>query len=269
VDRETGDRMHLEHEFVVPAAPEETWQILLDPERVAVCLPGVTLDSVGGDVFAGRWRVRVGTVTATYRGTARLVEKDALEHVLLIDASGKEARGVGTGKASARVEMSPDDGSTRVTVDAEFSVSGRHGELGEEMIVRAGRKILDRFAASLVESIVSPEAEAATAPGSPERLARPEAPADEPAVEQAVEPVPAEVPEQNPTGTGTAAGEAANAPQLVVTTAAKDTAPEPLDLFAVAATTRGRNLVVTALVLVLLMIVWFQRRRVPCGRDEG
>jgi len=40
--------MLLEHRFVVPLQPDDAWAMLLDVERVAPCLPGVTLESVEG-----------------------------------------------------------------------------------------------------------------------------------------------------------------------------------------------------------------------------
>ena len=41
--------MELEHSFSVPVPVERAWDVLLDVERVAPCMPGATLDSVDGD----------------------------------------------------------------------------------------------------------------------------------------------------------------------------------------------------------------------------
>ena len=41
--------MELEHSFTVPVPEERAWEVLLDVERVAPCMPGATLDSVDGD----------------------------------------------------------------------------------------------------------------------------------------------------------------------------------------------------------------------------
>jgi carbon monoxide dehydrogenase subunit G len=42
--------MDLEHSFTVPVPADQAWEVLLDVERVAPCMPGATLDSVDGDV---------------------------------------------------------------------------------------------------------------------------------------------------------------------------------------------------------------------------
>jgi hypothetical protein len=55
--------MELEHSFTIPVTPEQAWQVLLDVERIAPCMPGATVDSVDGDVVTGRIKVKVGPVT--------------------------------------------------------------------------------------------------------------------------------------------------------------------------------------------------------------
>ena len=71
-----GAGMHLNHEFVVPVPVEQAWNVLLDVERIAPCLPGATVDSVEGDSFAGRVKVKVGPITVTYKGTAKFLQRD-------------------------------------------------------------------------------------------------------------------------------------------------------------------------------------------------
>ena len=94
--------MELEHSFSVPVSAERAWDVLLDVERVAPCMPGATLDSVEGDSIAGRIKVKVGPITMTYAGTAKFTERDRDAGVVTLEASGKETRGAGTASASVR-----------------------------------------------------------------------------------------------------------------------------------------------------------------------
>ena len=87
--------MELEHSFIIPVPPEQAWQVLLDVEQIAPCMPGATVDSVDGDVIKGRIKVKVGPVAMTYAGTARFVERDEQAH---IDHAG----GIGEGDARRR-----------------------------------------------------------------------------------------------------------------------------------------------------------------------
>ena len=68
--------MKLENSFTVPVPVEQAWQVLQDVERIAPCMPGATLDSVDGDAFAGRVKVKVGPIMLTYAGKATFAEKD-------------------------------------------------------------------------------------------------------------------------------------------------------------------------------------------------
>ncbi len=97
--------MELEHSFTVPVPLDRAWDVLLDVERVAPCMPGASLDSVNGDEIKGRIKVKVGPISMTYAGTARFTERDAATRVMKLEAAGKETRGAGTASATVRSEL--------------------------------------------------------------------------------------------------------------------------------------------------------------------
>ena len=72
--------MELVHEFSVPVPVEQAWQVLTDVERIAPCLPGAELTGVDGDAYHGQVKVKVGPITAQYRGMASFAEKDEARH---------------------------------------------------------------------------------------------------------------------------------------------------------------------------------------------
>ncbi|MBA9001215.1 SRPBCC domain-containing protein [Thermomonospora cellulosilytica] len=162
--------MELDHDFTVPVPVDQAWSVLLDVERVALCMPGATLDSIDGEEYTGRLRVRLGAMTITYRGTARIVEADESARSLTIEARGKEARGSGTAKATIRARMSEEDGATRVTVHTTLSVTGRPAQFGRNILAEVGSRLLSRFAKALAEELAenppaaaSPDGDKATA----------------------------------------------------------------------------------------------------------
>jgi carbon monoxide dehydrogenase subunit G len=87
--------MQLENEFSVPAPVSEVWKTLLDVERIAPRMPGATVERVDGDEVAGRVRVKVRPVTASYAGTARFVTKDEAAHRFVLEDNGRETRAQG------------------------------------------------------------------------------------------------------------------------------------------------------------------------------
>src|SRR5256886_3091781 len=108
--------MKLENEFRVEVPVEEAWRVLLDVERIAPCLPGAQLQEVEGDQYRGIVKVKVGPISAQYKGTATLAEVDEDARRIVIDASGRDTRGQGNAKATIVVTMTDDGGGTRVDV---------------------------------------------------------------------------------------------------------------------------------------------------------
>ena len=120
--------MELDHSFTVPVPPDQAWDVLLDVQKIAPCMPGAQVDSVEGDDVAGRMKVKVGPVSLTYKGTASFKDRDAAERSILMEASGKEMRGAGTASATVRAALSPENGSgdesTLVTMHTTLNVTG-------------------------------------------------------------------------------------------------------------------------------------------------
>lgn len=155
--------MDLEHEFTVPVPVEQAWPVLLDIERVAPCMPGASLDSIEGDDFTGRLKVKVGPVTVTYRGTAGFTQKDEQTHTATIEGSGKEARGSGTASATVNARLHEEGQSTRVKVDTTLQVTGRPAQFGRNVMSEVGAKLIDRFADCLAGQLSGTQEEAPAA----------------------------------------------------------------------------------------------------------
>jgi uncharacterized protein len=147
--------MEMDHSFTVPVPPDQAWDVLLDVQRIAPCMPGATVDEVDGDVVNGRIKVKVGPVSLTYKGTAKFTERDPEAHVVVLEASGKETRGAGTASANVRAAMAPDaSGSgTEVTMHTTMNVTGRPAQFGRGVMVEVGGKLVEQFAANLAKLI--------------------------------------------------------------------------------------------------------------------
>jgi carbon monoxide dehydrogenase subunit G len=147
--------MELDNVFSVPTPPARAWEVLLDVERIAPCMPGATVEEFDGEVVTGRIKVKVGPVSLTYRGTAKFVERDPEAQLVVLDASGKETRGAGTASATVRASLEPEESgeSTRVVIHTTMNVTGRPAQFGRGVIAEVGGKLIAKFADNLAQLI--------------------------------------------------------------------------------------------------------------------
>ena len=182
--------MQLEHQFRVPVPVAEAWDVLLDVERIAPCMPGATVESFDGETIVGRVKVKVGPIQVTYTGTARFTDKDETARRAVIEASAKEARGSGTATATITAQLQDDGGSaTNVTVTTDLAITGKPAQFGRGVMEEVGNKLLGRFADCLADTLGSGDATDSTTQAAAEPA--PAAPAAPPAATAAAEGSPA------------------------------------------------------------------------------
>jgi carbon monoxide dehydrogenase subunit G len=162
--------MELEHSFTVPVPADQAWDVLLDVERVAPCMPGATLDSVAGDEIKGKIKVKLGPVSMTYAGTARFTDRDRDAGVVILSASGKETRGAGTASATVRSELHGEGDQTEVTVHTSLNVTGRPAQFGRGVMADVSAKLIGIFAKNLADMLAAGNG-AAPEPAVPEPAA--------------------------------------------------------------------------------------------------
>jgi carbon monoxide dehydrogenase subunit G len=175
--------VQLENSFTVPVPIDEAWRVLLDIERIAPCMPGAALDTVDGDDFTGRVKVKLGPINLTYQGKASFVEKDEAAHKAVIDARGKDQRGNGTAAAVVTATLAAEGAITRVDVLTDLNITGRPAQFGRGVMTDVGNKLLGQFADKLAAQLGEGDAQgdaarasaaskaAATASGAVEEIA--------------------------------------------------------------------------------------------------
>jgi carbon monoxide dehydrogenase subunit G len=157
-----------EKSLVVDAPAAAVWELLTDPVRVASCLPGAAITGKEDDrTWAGTMTVKVGPVTASYRGKIHFERLDPAAREAEIAASGQETRGKGGADMRMRsrvVERGPAE--TEVTIVSDVNVVGVLAQFGRGMIQDVSDQLFIKFTDAMRRQLAAATAEAAASPGA-------------------------------------------------------------------------------------------------------
>jgi uncharacterized protein len=163
--------MELTQTFTVPVPIETAWKALNDPERIAPCMPGASLESVAGDSFTGSVKIKLGPIGLSYRGTARFVDVDPATRTVVIEGSGKDAKGNGSASATVTARLTEDAGTTTVATTTDLNITGKPAQFGRGVMNDVANKIVAQFAGNLATLLTSEEAAPAAAAAEPTQAA--------------------------------------------------------------------------------------------------
>jgi len=157
--------MELSNAFDVAAPIDRAWRVLTDLERIAPCLPGAQLQEVEGDEYRGVIKVKVGPVTAQYKGKATFVERDEATGRAVLAADGRDTRGQGNASATITAQLTPSDAGTHVVVDTDLKVTGKVAQFGRGVMADVSAKLMAQFVENLETTVLADEGAVGDAAG--------------------------------------------------------------------------------------------------------
>ena len=159
--------MELNHSFTVKQPIAETWQLLTALERIAPCLPGAQLEEVHGDVYKGGVKIKVGPITAQFKGEAQFAERNDADFKAVLKASGRDTGGKGNASATITAQLTPvDASSTTCNLVTDLSITGKVAQFGRGALADVSEKLLAQFSDNLNELIKTQGAAPAPAPAA-------------------------------------------------------------------------------------------------------
>jgi len=131
---------------------EKVWEAIQDPAVLARCLPGCeSLAVIGDDRYAMTVTAGVAAIKGSYAGEVSLSDKVAPSS-LTMRASGAGAPG--TIDAHVKVQLLPSaGGGTDLSYDADASVGGAIGGVGQRMLAGVTKKMAGQFFTALDRDI--------------------------------------------------------------------------------------------------------------------
>jgi uncharacterized protein len=165
--------MELTNDFTVNAPIDTAWETLTDVERIAPCLPGAQLTEIEGDTYRGLVKVKVGPITAQFKGQASFVEKDAAQHRAVLKAEGRDTGGKGNASALITAQLEPLAAEvTKVTVATDLTITGKVAQFGRGALADVSEKLLKQFVTNLESTVLT---NGAHAPSTADATAEPAA----------------------------------------------------------------------------------------------
>ena len=142
--------MDLNHSFTVKQPIDGAWKILTNLEALAPCLPGAELQEVHDDVYKGVVKIKVGPITAQFKGEAQFIEQDATNYRAVLKASGRDTGGKGNASATITANLtvvSPTETTCNVATD--LSITGKVAQFGRGAVADVSDKLLGQFSDNL------------------------------------------------------------------------------------------------------------------------
>jgi carbon monoxide dehydrogenase subunit G len=155
--------MKITGDATLQAPVERVYEALVDPAVLVRTIPGCRqLEQVADDTYRATVLAGVGSIKGTFAGEVRLSDREAPRSFTL-HASG--AGGPGTVSAVARVSLADaDGGGTLLRYDADATVGGVIGGVGQRMLTGVARRTADEFFAAVDRALAGePVAVAASA----------------------------------------------------------------------------------------------------------
>jgi len=140
--------VELDHEFSNGKPIDETWEAILDLERLVPCVEGGSVtESTGPDSVKAQIKVKMGAMSLTYAGTVTVTEQDPEAHRAVFQVKSRETRG--QGHANADVTFVLSDGGGKIHTAAQ--ITGKAASMGEGVMV----SVLDALIADFTQKLAN------------------------------------------------------------------------------------------------------------------
>jgi carbon monoxide dehydrogenase subunit G len=141
--------MTMTGEVTLPAERPKVWALLNDPETLKSAIPGCqSLEKAGDNGFAAVVKMKIGPVSATFKGKVELSDIVPLEGYTI---KGEGEGGIaGFAKGGAKVALADAPGGTLLRYDVDATVGGKIAQLGSRLIDGVAKNMADKFFTNFV-----------------------------------------------------------------------------------------------------------------------
>ena len=146
--------MKIADSFVVAAPVERTWRAIRDPQVVGTCLPGCEeIETVSPTFYRARIGVKLGPIAAKFAAEVEVIEEEPPVRVVTV-TRGEEGGRASNLRSENILTLAPaDDGGTRVSYEADMTVTGRLAKFGFGVMKKKAQSLAGAFARNLEDRL--------------------------------------------------------------------------------------------------------------------
>jgi len=148
--------MQLSDEFTIPVEPDRAYELLLDLENVAHCVPGGEIEPPDEEgVYPGRVTVKLGPMKFSYAGTLRIAERDPEARTAVIEGAGNASGGSERARVRSLMEVLPEGDGSRVRMSTDLEIRGRAAQMGAGIIGGVSKRMVKQAAECLARELTA------------------------------------------------------------------------------------------------------------------
>ena len=145
--------MEIEKTLTLAAAPQRVWELLLDPQVMGGCVPGMkSIDVISPTEYVALMHVKISFISAKFKLRTNIVEQRAPEY-LRAEGTGEDASVASSLKQQSEMFLVPTaDGGTELRIKVTVDVLGRLGTFGLSVMKTKADRMWEEFGANSTAS---------------------------------------------------------------------------------------------------------------------
>ena len=138
--------VELDHSFASDKPIDETWDAILDLDRLIPCVEGGSVtERTGPESAKAEIKVKMGAMSLTFKGTVEIAEQDPSSHKALLKIKSREAGGQGYANADVTFALANGGG----TIHTAAQITGKAASMGEGVMVTVLDALIKDFSGKL------------------------------------------------------------------------------------------------------------------------
>lgn len=150
LERRRRWRVEIEKSLRLAAEPARVWALLLDPQAMGACVPGMqSIEVISPDEYAAQMHVKLSFISARFKLRTRIVERRE-PHYLKAEGTGEDTSVASSLKQTTEMflEAAP-DGGTELLLKVKVDLLGRMGTFGLSVMKTKADRMWEEFGINL------------------------------------------------------------------------------------------------------------------------